>query len=172
MGKYLHGHPSLFRDAPIDKDVVYTPAGLASHVVRHFAPTGRCLDPCRGDGAFHSLMPGSEWCELTEGRDFFLQDGPFDWCIGNPPYSCLLAWLRHSFKIARNSVYLMPLHRVFASYEFLQELNEWGGVKEIVVYGTGAHAGFPFGHALAAIHYVAGHKAGTVWTFPSKDEWT
>ena len=60
---------------------------LAEMVVRHFAPVGRCLDPCRGDGAFHRLLPdGAQWCEIAEGRDFFSWGEPVDWVIGNPPY--------------------------------------------------------------------------------------
>ena len=67
-----------------------------------------------------------------------------DWCIGNPPYSCLLGWIRHSFKVADNVV-CTPLHRVFANYEFMDDIRvNCGGVKEILLIGTGATAGFPF----------------------------
>lgn len=172
MGKYLQGHPSLFADTPVEKDIVYTPFGLAAHMIHHFSPAGKCLDPCIGEGIFHHLLPaGSDWCELEMGKDFFLQDKKYDWIIGNPPYSVLLAWIRHSMKLADNIVYLMPLHRVFASYEFLQELNLWGGIKNIVVYGTGAHAGFPFSHALGAVHYCRGWTGSTTWSYPNASEW-
>ena len=164
MGKLLTPQPSLFH-AAVEKDVVYTPAWLAEKIVGHFAPTGKCLDPCRGDGAFLRLLPGgAQWCEIAEGRDFFSWGELVDWVIGNPPYSCLLGWIRHSFKIADNVVYLMPLHRVFSSYEFLAELQRWGGVREIVVVGTGTTAGFPFGHALGVVHYKRGYCGETRWT--------
>lgn len=165
MGKLLTPQAALFH-APIAKDVVYTPAWLAELVVKHFAPSGVCLDPCMGDGAFYRLLPaGSEWCEATNGRDFFAWDKDVDWVIGNPPYSCLLGWIRHSFKIADNVVYLMPLHRVFASYEFMEDIQKYGGIAEILLIGTGATAGFPFGHALGAVHYKRGYAGDTKWSY-------
>ena len=133
MGKLLTPQAALFH-APVEKDVVYTPEWLAELVVAHFAPAGRVLDPCRGDGAFHRLIPGAEWCEIAEGRDFFAWGERVDWCIGNPPYSCLLGWIRHSFKVADNVVYLMPLHRVFASFEFMDDIRKYGGIKEILAF--------------------------------------
>lgn len=163
MGKLLTPQASLFH-APVEKDVVYTPAWLAELVVAHFAPAGRVLDPCRGDGAFHRLLPGAEWCEIAEGRDFFAWGERVDWAIGNPPYSCLLGWIRHSFTVADNVVYLMPLHRVFASYEFMDDIRKYGGIKEILLIGTGATAGFPFGHALGCVHYARGYEGPTRWT--------
>lgn len=162
MGKLLTPQAALFH-APVETDVVYTPAWLAELVVNHFAPAGRVLDPCRGDGAFHRLLPGAEWCEIAEGRDFFAWGDRVDWCIGNPPYSCLLGWIRHSFKVADNVVYLMPLHRVFASYEFMDDIRRYGGIKEILLIGTGSDAGFPFGHALGCVHYSRGYAGPTKW---------
>lgn len=63
-------------------------------------------------------------------------------------------------------VYLMPLHRVFASAEFLDDLFKWGGVAHIRRYGTGSKWGFPFGHAVAAVHYQKGFTPGwgTSWS--------
>lgn len=164
MGKLLLPQTALFH-APVEKDVVYTPPWLARMVVDHFAPSGLCLDPCRGDGAFHSLLPaGAEWCEIAEDRDFFAFNGDVDYVIGNPPYSCLLGWIRHSFKLAANVIYLMPLHRVFASYEFIEEIKRYGGIKEILIVGTGATAGFPFGHCLGVVHYQRGYEGPTFWS--------
>lgn len=165
MGKLLLPQAALFH-APVEKDVVYTPEWLARMIVEHFKPTGKCMDPCRGDGAFWSLLPdGSEWCEIAEERDFFAFAGHADYVIGNPPYSCLLGWIRHSFKVAENVVYLMPLHRVFASYEFMAEIDSYGGIREILIVGTGADAGFPFGHCLGVVHYKRGYRGPTAWSY-------
>jgi hypothetical protein len=168
MGKLLNPQPVLFH-APVEKDVVYTPDWLALAVVEHFKPAGRCLDPCKGDGAFLKHMPGAEWCEIAEGRDYLLWQDPVDWIVGNPPYSNLLGWIRHGFKHADNIVYLIPLHRVFASHEFLRDLRTYGGIPGILVIGTGATAGFPFGHALGAVHYQRGYTGPTEWTFYRKE---
>lgn len=164
MGKLLKPQPSLVH-VPVEKDVVYTPRWLARAIIDHFQPTGLCLDPCMGDGAFYDQLPHPRlWAEIEEGADFFAWSTPVDWAIGNPPYSCLLAWLRYSFMVANDIVYLMPVHRVVASYQFLQELNRWGGIKEIVVIGTGHHVGFPFGHCLGAVHYSKGWNGDQKWT--------
>jgi len=168
MGKLIKPQKSLFNTTPI-KDVVYTPRWLAEMIVRHFNPAGRALDPCRGDGAFFEFLPaGADYCEIEDGKDFFNWIDPVDWIIGNPPYSCLLGWIRHSFKVGNNIVYLMPLHRVFASFEFLQDLQSFGGVKEILIIGTGTTAGFPFGHCLAAVHYQRHFTGETKIGFMSK----
>lgn len=164
VGKLLKMQPSLI-SVPVAKDVVYTPSKLAADMIEFFAPSGKCLDPCSGDGAFYDLLPnGSDWCEIERGRDFYAWTDRVDWIMGNPPYSHLLAWLRHSFDVADNVVYLMPLHRVFASSQFLDDLFSWGGVVHIRRYGTGTIWGFPFGHALAAVHYRRGYGDGTTWS--------
>ena len=164
MGKLLKKQPSLFHMATA-KDVVYTPQELARDMVAHFQPNCVCLDPCMGDGTFYNLFPaGREWCEIEKGRDFYAWTKPVDWIVSNPPYSDLLAWIRYSFKIANDFVYLMPSHRVFASAEFLDDLFSWGGIVHIRRYGTGSQWGFPFGHALAAVHYRAGYTGSQTWS--------
>lgn len=148
------------------KDVVYTPRWLSKAIVAHFQPTKKCLDPCRGDGAFYDYLPenGRDWCEIEHGRDFLAYTKQVNWCIGNPPYSCLLEWIRYSFKIADNVAYLVPLHRVMASASFIEDVFDYGGLKEVLHIGTGTDADFPFGHALAVVHYQRGWQKGTSWT--------
>lgn len=164
MGGLLKMQPTLLHVAA-NKDIVYTPDWLASYIVSYFAPSGSCLDPCSGGNAFYKYLPaGSKWCEIEKGRDFYAFTDHVDWIVSNPPYSHLLAWIRHSFKIAKNIVYLMPIHRVFSSAEFLKDLLKWGGVAEIRLYGTGTKAGFAFGNALGAVHYKARYTGSTKWT--------
>ena len=150
---------------PAEGDVVYTPPELARDIVNFFQPSGVCLDPCAGSGVFFDLLPaGSEWCEIERGRDFYQWNDPVDWAVSNPPYSHYSAWLRHSMRVAKNIVYLMPVYKVFASGKFLEELFDWGGIFHIRRYGTGTQWGFPFGHALAAVHYQAGYLGATSWS--------
>jgi len=165
MGSTLKKMQPTLLHVAVEKDVVYTPYALAEDIVKYFQPAGVCLDPCAGNGAFLELLPpGSEWCEIEKGRDFYAWSNHVDWAISNPPYSHLLAWLRHSFKVASNIVYLIPSHRVFASNEFLDDLFAWGGIVHIRRYGTGSQWGFPFGHALAAVHYQSGYRGATTWS--------
>lgn len=131
MGSEKKMQPTLLH-LPISKDIVFTPEKLAKDMVVWFIdptkPAGGFLDPCMGDGAFYKLLPaGAHWCEIEKGRDFYACNLLYNTIIGNPPYSNLLAWIRHSMKLADNVIYLMPLHRVFASNEFLDDLEKWGG---------------------------------------------
>ena len=142
------------------RDVVFTPEHIAAAMVRYFCPTGKVLDPCKGDGAFHRRMPGADYCELQEGRDFFDWREPVDWIVSNPPYSIYLDWMRHSFEVAENIVYLVPLYKALHSSTLLSETFEWGGIVEIVHIGTGRDVGFDSGFAAGAVHYKRGYRAG------------
>ncbi len=77
------------------QDVVYTPDYVASAIISRYCPSGSVLDPCAGDGAFSSRIPGCLTCEIKDGRDFFEFRQRVDWIVGNPPYSILNAWLEH-----------------------------------------------------------------------------
>ena len=152
-GDFYHEH----------KDVIFTPSTVARHIVNHFSPTTPILDPCRGDGAFYRLMPGAEYCEIQEGRDFFEWTKAVAWCIGNPPYSCYSRWLKHSFEIAENIVYLIPINKAFNSSAMLKETYAWGGIAEIVHIGPGSALKFPVGFAVGAVHYKRGHTGGILY---------
>ena len=73
------------------QDVVMTPYHTAKWIVEHFEPQGKMLEPCRGEGAFYTAMQeyndDVDWCEISEGKDFFDYNGKVDWIITNPPYS-------------------------------------------------------------------------------------
>jgi len=139
-------------------DDVYTPEPLAKEIIKMFSPSGVILEPCRGKGAFYRNLPdGSDWCEIEEGRDFFNYTKKVDWIITNPPYSNYDRFLDHSFEIADNIVFLVPLGKVFNSWERIEKLRRWGGVKKIWVIGTGNKAGFPSGFPVGAFHFQKGY---------------
>ena len=152
-GEFSHAH----------RDVVLTPGHIASGIVDYFKPSGRILDPCKGDGVFLRQMPGADYCELQEGRDFFDWREPVDWIVSNPPYSVYSEWLRHSFKVADNIVYLIPINKAFNSSTMLQETYEYGGIAEIVHVGPGSALKFPVGFAVGAVHYKRGYRGGIVY---------
>jgi hypothetical protein len=61
----------MFPTAVDPADIVYTPEAVSKHIINFLAPSGVCLDPCKGDGAFYKFLPqGSLYCELREGSDF------------------------------------------------------------------------------------------------------
>ena len=148
-----------------DKDVVYTPDWVVVDMLAHFQPSGVVLDPCRGMGAFHKRLPdGSPWCEITEGVDFFEWTDHVDWVIGNPPYSISRAWMRHSFTVADNLLYLLPVRHMYSAYGLLREVAEFGGICAIRLYGTGTRVGFPMGNAVGAVHIQRDYDGPTYWT--------
>jgi len=148
-------------------DVVLTPENIAEDIVRHFNPSGRVLDPCRGEGAFSDQMPGCEWCEIREGRDFFEWNEPVDWIVSNPPYSIFSPFLRHSMKVAENIIYLIPIIRIYVSDRLMKDIWTWGGVPEIYVIGGGGEIGFPVGFCIGAVHLQKGYMGGTITSFRS-----
>lgn len=138
-------------------DVHFTDHALAAQIVEHFKPVGRCLEPFRGDGAFwSSLPPGSQWCEITEGRDFFAYRQPVDWIVTNPPFSNLTEVFRHAFSISENCVFLIPISKFFSSGPRLRLAREYGGCAEILHVGSGREIGFDIGFPFAAMHFCRG----------------
>ena len=135
------------------KDIQYTPDSVAEYVVNYFRPSGHILDPCKGDGAFLKYLPGADWCELREGRDFFEYTNHVDWIISNPPYSIFSEWLDHSFEIADNIVYLIPVNKPFNSYAIMRRIQEYGGIKHVLVVAPGSKLNFSIGFASGAVYF-------------------
>jgi len=152
------------------KDVQYTPDDVAKYIVDFFQPEGKILDPCKGDGAFLRHMPGAEWCELREGRDFFDFDAQVDWIVSNPPYSIFSEWLDHSFEIAENIVYLIPINKPFNSFSMLQRVAEYGGIKHVLAIAPGAKLKFSIGFAIGAIHFKRGWHGKMGFSFRSANK--
>lgn len=154
----------------VEGDKVYTQAWTAADMVAHFRPTGMVLEPCRGAGAIYDLLPpGSMWCEIDEGRNFFDFTDQIDWIISNPPYDQTRAFMRHAFKLARNIVFLVPARNIVSGYGTVREMCGWGGLVEIRWYGTGSKLGFPMGNAIAAFHWRRGHNGDMRHTFYEDD---
>jgi hypothetical protein len=150
-------------------DVVYTPPWCARDMVDHFKPSGTVLDPCKGAGVFlRFLPPGTAWCEIAEGVDFYQWRGPVDWVVGNPPYSQTRAWLRHSYRVAANVLYLVPFRNLTSGYGLLEEMRAFGWLRHVRVYGTGGRLGFPMGNAVVAAHVARGYRGDTGFSFYSE----
>lgn len=162
----MNVQPQLFTIQLNPADAVFTPDWAAKDMVEFFKPSGRVLEPCRGGGAIYQYLPaGSYWCEISEGIDFYAWNTPVDWIISNPPYSTFRDWLRHSFEIALNIVYLVPLKNFFSAYGFIEMVYRYGWVKHIRVYGTGSKLQFPMGNAVGAMYFKRGWYGNTSWSF-------
>jgi len=94
------------RDSP--NDVFLTPPGLVKTAIQmvmdSVSPTAPSswLDPCYGTGNYYSQFPSTvvkDYCEITQGKDFFEYTKHADIICSNPPYSLLDRWLAHSVSL-------------------------------------------------------------------------
>lgn len=165
---------ALFDDLPAyvnRKDVVFTPDRFAADIVDYFKPSGRVLEPCKGDGAFLRYMPGAEWCEVREGRDFFAWTDRVDWIVTNPPYSTFRDFFRHAINVADNIVVLIPVAKHFTSWPIILMAKEHGGLRHLRYMGAGQDMGFPFGFPVAAHWYCRGWGGDISVSYYTSNRW-
>ena len=135
-------------------DIHFTNVKVASAIVNHFRPSGRCLEPFKGGGAFLQALPASaDWCEVEEGRDFFNWTERVDWIVTNPPFSNMTQVFEHAFSVAENCVFLIPISKYWSSLPRLEAASRYGGLVEIAHLGTGRSIGFNIGFPFAAMHF-------------------
>lgn len=158
----MNKQTTLFPVPVNPSDIVFTPTHIAKGIVQWLNPTGKCLDPCKGDGAFYNYLPdGSDYCEIRDGKDFFDYNEKVDWIIGNPPYSIFEAFLSKSFILADNVAFLVPTNKVFQRQIIMEKINKWGGVKSVLIYGSGQLLDFPFGFSVGLFHFQKAFKGET-----------
>ena len=152
-------------------DEVQTPINLAVGIMNHFKPTGKILEPCRGDGNFieayetYNLIIQLEnkeeikwgYCEINENKDFFDWTEKVDWIITNPPWSQIRKFLQHSMKVSDNIVFLVTINHLWTKAR-LRDIEEYGfGIKEIMLLDTPKE--FPqMGFQLGVIHLQKNYK--------------
>ena len=153
---------TLWKKPEIKTDIVYTPTHVSKHIIEWLQPKGKCLDPCKGDGAFYNYMPiDKDYCEITEDKDFFNYSEKVDWIIGNPPYSIFEEFLQKAFEIADNVSYLVPTNKIFQRQLIMDMITKYGGIKSIIIYGSGQLIDFPFGFSVGNFHFEKGYKGET-----------
>ena len=158
----MHMQKMLFKEEPNPSDVVYTQDYVALDIIDWLNPSGICLDPCKGDGAFYGFLPnGRLWCELELDKNFFDFNEEVDWIIGNPPYSIFEEFLVHSFELAKNVCFLVPTNKIFQRKKIMDIINSFGAIKGMRIYGSGSTIGFPFGFSVGAFHFQKDFKGGT-----------
>jgi hypothetical protein len=133
----------------ISNDIVMTPPGVCAAVVDHFAPQGRVMDPCAGNGNFLRAfvdygIPVNDvlWCEVNTTfisklwgppRDFFSYTEKVDWIITNPPWSQIRKFLDHAMIVADNVVFLLTVNHIWTKLRFKNIHNAGFAIKEICV---------------------------------------
>ncbi len=158
----MNKQETLF-DIPVNPaDIVFTPRDISRLLIKHLHPDGICLDPCKGDGSFYDLMPeGSLYCEISEGKDFFDFNQKVDWIIGNPPYSIFETFLQKSFNLSDNVAFLIPTNKVFQRQIIMERINNYGGIRSIIIFGSGNLIGFPFGFSVGMFYFKKDYKGMT-----------
>lgn len=139
----------------VSNDDVQTPDDLASRLVGHFRPSGRILEPCKGDGSFLRHLRGADWCEIKEGRDFFAWTESVDWIITNPPWSQIRRFLQHAMRIADHVVFLMTINHVWTKARLRDIRESRFALREICLVempDTFPQSGFQLG----AVHVQRG----------------
>ena len=152
-----------------DKDIVMTPEYVAQDIIKHFNPTGRILDPSRGEGAFYDNYPtdNKDWCELGEGKDFLTYSEKVDWIITNPPWSLMQKFLEHGMKIADNIVYLTTINH-YTTKKRIRDMRENNfAIKEIYCVNTPSKPWPQLGFQLAAVHTQRDYDGGIVMSYSS-----
>lgn len=146
-------------------DRVWTPDDLALRIVSHFAPAGRILEPCKGQGSFVRAMPGCDWCEIDEGRDFLAVEGRWDWIVTNPPWSQFRPFLAKSMQVADNVVFLALLNAFFMRARVADMRRAGFGIVEVLMLDTPPKPWPQTGFQLAAVHAKRGHAGTTLFSY-------
>jgi len=153
---------TLWEMPVLEADIVYTPEYVSKDIIKKLNPHGACLDPCKGDGAFLKYLPANaDYCEIREGKDFFYYKKKVNWIIGNPPYSIFEQFLQKSFEISENVSFLVPTNKIFQRQKIMNMINKYGGIKSMIIYGSGSLIDFPFGFSVGNFHFEKGYKGKT-----------
>jgi hypothetical protein len=148
-------------------DEVYTPDETAAMIVDHFRPCGRVCEPCKGGGAFLRAMPGADWFEIAEGRDFLAHEGGrWDWIVTNPPWSKILVFLKKSLTHADNVVFLCLVNALWMTAR-LREIQAQGfGIVETMIVPHPPPPWPQMGFALGATWMKRGWTGGLHISYP------
>lgn len=143
-------------------DVILTPVNIAKKIISWLPlkPFETVLDPFYGTGNFYDNFPPDvikDYTEIMFGKDFFKYEKHVDWIISNPPYSKYTEVMNHSYKIADNIVYLIPLNKVVSSWGRVKDLQRFGGIYKMWIMPAGK-CGFPFGFPACACWFKKGYK--------------
>ena len=144
-------------------DVVMTPMGLAKKLIEHFNPTGRGLEPCRGTGNIWSQLKNADWCEITDGRDFYEYNKFVDYIFTNPPWSQIRNFLQHSYTITNNIYALFTINHLWTKSRLRDMKDARFGIKEICIFNTPKE--FPqTGFQCGMVHLQKGYNGNIIFS--------
>jgi type I restriction-modification system DNA methylase subunit len=156
----LSSRQHRINNKPTRNDIFYTPLALAKTAIDMVGDKykdKRWLDPCKGKGAFYDQFPMTctkQYCEITDGKDFFEHNDTADVIISNPPYSLIDRWLEHTIQLKPTVVnYLIGINNLTARRLEMMEtagytltklhmckVRQWFGMSVIVQWERGGKA--------------------------------
>lgn len=138
----------------ISNDIVMTPNDLASKLFNEIVgidlENHRFLDPSKGNGAFFNLFPSNkDFCEISEGKDFFEYKEHVDWIITNPPWSLMKKFLEHSLELANEGIaFLCTINHLWTTARINLIKKYDFGISQIILIdrpSTWPQSGFQHG---------------------------
>jgi hypothetical protein len=104
----------------------YTPIETVQELLQdiQFVSDDLTLEPCKGrENRFYDLIPNNkDWCEIEEGRDFFLYTGSPTKIITNPPYksndikeNISVKIIEHSLKVCTGECWFLLNNQMYTS---------------------------------------------------------
>lgn len=139
----------------IAKDVFYTPEAVAKKHISLISTVDNevWLDPFRGKAIYHDNFPteSKEWCEITDGNDFFEYHGTPNVICSNPPYSLLDKVFQKSIDLNPRVISYLLLHGAMtprriemfnnAGYGlvsiYITKVYKWYGMAEAYTFEKG-----------------------------------
>lgn len=92
-----------------------------------------------------------------------------DWIIGNPPFKQFYEFMKHSFDIAKDIVYLLPADKPFNVFKNIKMIHENGGIVHARFYGDGRAVGMPEIHRpVTAYHFKVGYSGNMGFSFATQ----
>lgn len=156
----------------ISNDVVMTPIELCETLYHHFAPKGKILEPCRGVGNFYNTFTqAKDWCEITEGKDFFTYHKKVDSIMTNPPWSQVRAFLNHAMCLANDIYFLITINHLWTKAR-IRDIHQNGfGIREICIFDTPSN--FPqSGFQVGMVHIERGYVGDIVFNYLNRKHTT
>lgn len=142
-------------------DVVMTPYQLATKLIEHFKPIGKGLQPCRGSGNIYNQLKNADYCEISEGIDFFDYNKKVDYIFTNPPWSLIRPFLIHSMELSDNIYFLFTINHLWTKARLRDIKNHNFGIKQICIFDTPQNfpqSGFQVGMVHLQKNYVGDIK--------------
>jgi len=134
------------------KDVWYTPIDVAKKHISLITHKGLWFDPFRGLGAYYNNFDNEkDWCEITDGKDFFEYKGKPDVICSNPPYSIIDKVIKKSIELKPIIISYLLLHGALTTKRleifnnagyglvsiYITKVFSWYGMSEAYTFELG-----------------------------------